>query len=426
MNLKRIAINTTFLLFIAKSFGLILNLITLIIVAKLLGPSEYGIYTIAFTYFLLVDLIGNAGLGTFAQRELSTRRRDKSDIIATSLAIAILIGFILFIIGSIIGYFIYSKENIDYSLLLVSSIIVITAILYGVPYHALVGLRLANKTMLSSIVKDTTVLIFSIILLKIGLGPYGALSALLIGYIFGSMIGIYYLIKKIGIGRVNKNVAKEAISFSTPIAINNAVSSSLSNIIVMVLGIYFSQYLVGNYGIMLRVFSIITLIYGTINLSMLTIYTYGIKRIAKLFERSFFISLSTILIILFYIGANAKALIFFFIGSKYAIAPYFVLIGSILLSFGIPSILISPIFFSLKRQKAILKINSISYIISIFVFFVLLPIIGIYSGIVSFLFVYNIVNNFTYFKTIGIKVNKKKIIRIYGIGFTFMLIFYIL
>ncbi|EQD35791.1 polysaccharide biosynthesis protein, partial [mine drainage metagenome] len=155
-----------------------------------LGPSVYGVYTLAIAVAGFFGSVGNFGIGTALNKFIAEYRRKKDDEninlhIANGLFILLIAGIALSIItvafSTYIAVFVFHNAS-DSFIVDIAAISILTTMLYGGTSSALVGYGNGRRV-------STAIISVSIVQGTVGIGlaltGFGALSPL-IGLILGS------------------------------------------------------------------------------------------------------------------------------------------------------------------------------------------------------------------------------------------------
>jgi O-antigen/teichoic acid export membrane protein len=151
----------------ANTFATGISAITLIILSRVLGPEQFGLFSVAFSLTLFLARFGDFGLNMAVQKYVSQLHERESErasgIIVAVAKLKALIGMLLFIVGIVFGKLISAKLfGIDEPLLIQISIAfsgVIIAYDFGLVLlqSALEFAKAALLPFLQSILKLTTV-----------------------------------------------------------------------------------------------------------------------------------------------------------------------------------------------------------------------------------------------------------------------------
>lgn len=376
------------------------TMITSLIIAKGLKPTEFGIYSLAFSLCSLVGMFGNLGVKQIALVKLpsayiSQDKEEALSILAYYFKLSLIIGILIMIIGYVIAPYLsqslYGRQDIgrlSRILFLMPPLI----ILYKLVGVILEGTR--NMTYLA-ITECSSTFIKSFILITLvsfGLGLTILIYGWLISAILSSILAIFVynqsgLVRK-GLPPIFEIVKKSYfindwhfLKFNLSMGISENIMNLNDNLPIILLGIFALPQEVGYFKLGYSVIGVLTLFFEPIARNLLVKLrqlqgSSDIKGVSEAFYRvSLYSGIISIilatLIIIFY-----HFLIYFFLRDYksslkiiYILAIYFCLIG-----FGVG---LSPILRALERLDIEIKINAIGVLIFLAVSILLMNNLGI-------------------------------------------------
>ena len=208
----RTAVRGGFYLFIGMFSSTILLAFTTIIVARLLGPENYGLYTLIMVIPNFLITVSDVGLSPSLTRfsaRLNTENKNSELVkliytgIITKIIITSIISIILITFAEQIGVIVINRSNIG-NLIKITSIYMIGQTMLNTINSILIGLDEMGKTSFLRNIESISRSIFSPILIYIGLNITGALIGTGIGFLISSLIGIIFLSKRLIF--LNKNI----------------------------------------------------------------------------------------------------------------------------------------------------------------------------------------------------------------------------
>ncbi|MEM3791519.1 MAG: oligosaccharide flippase family protein [Candidatus Micrarchaeaceae archaeon] len=382
-------------IYIANLINVAINLSAIVIISNILGPQKYATFILYFSFFSIIDIAGNFGLGSYISKKMGEGKGDEKTYGAT-LELGLMIGAITTLLGISLSYFvsqIYSEKGANMAYFMLASLITTPAILYGTAYHALIGAKKAKYASISSIIQDLAYLSLSVGLIN-ELGPASPIFGLLLSYIIGFAIEESALKMK-----PKKGDIKEAVNFSYPIAISNAMNA-LTNYSPLFLAFFVGSAQLGNYGLAIRGFSVIAVIYGSIKQILVpySAFKKGYERDQRAFAYSIALSVPLIL----FLGIFSKSLVNI-LTPRYHLTPQYLFLISIGTAIGVFGNIGSAFATGYGDTKAILKYTSISFFIQLALMLALTPYFNVYGTIVSLFFA----GSFTYSLLILRYLNRK-------------------
>ncbi len=275
-------------LYLGQALGVIVTVMTLILVTRLLGASNYGVYTFAFGFSALVDLVGNFGIGTYFGRNLARHlyRKDTGEIVhtlVTGYSLLIPISLFFTILGIAISPYVagvlFRSLGISPLTLMLASSIIFFSTFESTAVQALIGLTKGKLASFVGVFTDIVQLAASVLLILSGRGVDGAIAGMLIGYAAGAVIALCLILRVISrLGPISlklpsKSEIRHALTFVVPMSLNNVLNLSMANFAVIYLSLFVSKVTLGNYGAALKGLAFIAVFYSTASTALLPLFT---------------------------------------------------------------------------------------------------------------------------------------------------------
>ncbi len=239
----------------------IISTFTVIWMARVLGPTAYGLYTIALLPISIALLFQDLGMNTALMRFCSLYRHEGRNtelktVVLTgllfSIATSLVISAALYIFAGPISSTFLKRPEVT-PLVQASALAVlggggllttIQAVLVG---YEMMGLRSFTQ-IFWSIMRT----VFTVALLLIGLGAYGALLAYTASQLVAGLVGalLVFIFIKFGKGKTRPSwtVLKEFLRYGLPVSMGSLLGGILSQLFNSLMVIYAATDLIGNYG----------------------------------------------------------------------------------------------------------------------------------------------------------------------------------
>lgn len=425
---KNLLINTI-IIFFGKVCTQMLSIIVLPLITVKLTTEEYGMYDLIMSYgvFLTAFMGINVENGIFRFLVDAREREEEKSVIISSGFFSIICTFMLF---SFLYWGIYLLKNFNNAIYIY--IYAISSLFISLCLQITRGFG-DNKTYaLGSIVVGVVNLLLIYCLVFLGnSGIFGLLLAAIFSNILG---GIYIIVSKkiykyLLIDKIVKDKIKELIVYSFPLVSNN-VSSWIMNVSdKILLSIFIGNSATGIYAVSTKFPILLSHMYGVFNLS----WTESASITVKEYDRDDFFS-STIDKIFSFCTAicllilSGMYIIFkIMIDEKFFDAYKFVPILVLASIFEIYCGLLGSIYISMKKSKNIAYTTIISAIINIVINLVLIKKFHIYAACFSTVIAYMFLAFYRYNeirKSINIRIDYKKYIKIILLYISIVLIFY--
>jgi O-antigen/teichoic acid export membrane protein len=435
---------------VGRVIGLLISIITIVIVARLLGPSNYGVYTLAFAFFLFIGSTNNFGFGMYLTKHLSeyVEKNDKRSFgkaLVSGYFLVTLIGILLTLLGISMSGFASSllqASGANYSDFILASCTLLFFMLYGISDYALIGLGKNTVAVVLENTENVVMLVASVALIELNYGPLGALAGMLISYIFAAAIGtflVFRFAKKWMRRRFEMPNAEElrgALGFSLPVAVNNFLGNGIASFATLFLGFFVSAYEVGNYGVANRASSVFALIYSTAAVTLLPTLTIARTRKNKRSEMSKFeaiynkVLLYSIIItvpIIAYFGVFSSAIIYLLVSREFGSAPLYLAIMALGIIINLAGTYVTSLFIALNKTRQLIIYSLISTLAQFIFLVVLVPTQHVIGAIIAIFLVGGIVDSYLFLKgarsVLGVKTKYRKLLLAFASNIALALIF---
>jgi O-antigen/teichoic acid export membrane protein len=243
----------------------VISAVGTVIIAILLGPDNYGLYSIALTAPTLIVLFRDWGVNfavvRYTAQNMAENKADHvRSIFMTGLIFEIAMGVTLSIIGFLLSDFVavtILHRPVVTSLIQISSVYVLAGALVTAASAAFTGVERMhlNSVMIVSQSLIKTALIIALVLL--GLGTYGAVTGFAVSSLLAGLIGVLFMFtiyrklpssegSKLELG---KNV-RTMLRYGLPLSISGILTGFLLQYYSFLLYIYvLDDAIIGNYAI---------------------------------------------------------------------------------------------------------------------------------------------------------------------------------
>lgn len=396
-------------LYVGQALGAFITVMTLVIVTRLLFPAGYGVYTFAFGFMALVDCVGNFGIGTYFGRNLAKYTYEKAhkkvlNTLATGYTILLPITAFLTIIGIAISPYVanvlFASLRISPLTLMLAASIIFFSTTESTAVQALIGFKKGKLASLVGVTVDIIQLAASVALILSGYGVNGAISGMLIGYIFGAILSfllIWRIVSKegpIALSRPSSGEVRTALSFVVPMSLNNVLNFSMVNFTVLYMSIYVGIVAIGNYGAAIKGLNFIAIFYSTMSTALLPLFTTaGVSKKADkvddAYNKLLIYSLMITLPFIVYVAVLAKPGAYLLLGGDFSMTGIYLS----LIAFGVLidtfQYYLSNLLISKGFTTPLVKALLISTILQLSAVLILVPIkgIGVYGAIAAIFFI---------------------------------------
>ncbi|UAL47156.1 flippase [Sutcliffiella horikoshii] len=166
-----------------KVFTMAIGILVMALVARYLGPENYGIYNYALAFVTLFTALSTLGLETLSVKIIVQQEEEEGTILFTSLLLRVLGGFFLTLLTSIVIRFVAPNETLVHLLVLVMSFTMIFKSLEVIEYW----IQAYQKSKISSLIRMGAY-VFSAILKVVFVVLEGSLVHLALIYMSDTLI----------------------------------------------------------------------------------------------------------------------------------------------------------------------------------------------------------------------------------------------
>lgn len=383
---------------IGNIVGSLAVLLLLIILARLLSPSDFGIYAIAIAFYNL--LAGHFVFGTAMRKKIPSISNDKgkvADIISNgyviSLIIALAVAIAAILFSGFIAISIYHNPAMTGSLRLASFLVFFYA-LFNLTLATLIALDKAKEGTIIYLLYSFIQLIAGVGLVLMNYGIFGAIAGMGMGLLIASAVGIYWISRHIKgrFTRPNIGTIRRLVDFSAPVLASNVAQQGPPNLAILLLGVYTTTIIVGNYNAAYRFGNFVTVILVSISFVLLPAFSKAFSdknlsaKIGRIYNSSIYYTLLLLLPVLVYVVSVSHPLLYLLFSSKYTMAPFYFAVIALGSTLGIISVYASNLQVGYGDTKKFMYYQLIAVAVQIALLLALTPLFGA-NGVLLALFV---------------------------------------
>ena len=424
-------------IFTGNTLSTIILGIASIIIARLLGPNDYGLYSVVFIIPSLMMIFVNPGITSAIIKFLAQFRYEKkydelSDIIRIGvlfeLFMSLAIFSITFLLARELAVFLLKRGSTTF-LVRIASFVILGQALFAVSNSVFIGLDRMENSAIISIIQALVKSILGPLLIVIGLGVFGVIIGHMTSYAIAGLIGGILVLKLYrGINKSNNKrfflVLKMMILYGIPLYGSTLLISISGQYSSIILAWFASNTEIGNYSVATKFASLIGLLTTPIATALFPAFSkLSIKTDNEEIKKFVWYSLKYILLLLvpsaMLVITTSKELISILFGSKYILAPIYLVIFSLIFFYSGFNVVLRNFFNGIGRTDISFRATLVNVTILVPLVFILtqrysvigLIISTIISGItsVSYLFKTAIANY-------NLKINACEILKIYSIA----------
>ncbi|MFN4046128.1 MAG: oligosaccharide flippase family protein [Acidilobaceae archaeon] len=378
------------LLTLGSIISLLLASIGSIVIARTLGPENYGLISIAMAIPTLLMALSDLGFGTALTRYSSIIDPKRDTYVYTGLAFKIIIAIMasatLIILAPQMAALLGRPEVEGYLRLL--SAFVLMGVVGSTVSSIALGLGLYVFSSLSQIALTAIRIIVAVTLVLAGFGVWGALMGHVVAWSLIAVAGLLVILKVIGgFSRPSLEALKELLSYSLPLYLPALIGIPLGQLYYMLMVRVSTNWEIGNLGVANNIMTPVGAVGGAITLTLISSLPTILSRPQDLRDATREGALYTSLIMPALAGGVivvSQPLIITLYGSEYSMSPVYASItalGIFLAPLG--SYVIGPYMASIGATRTLMRIEVLGALISLPTYIILILNMGIIGYIIA-------------------------------------------
>ncbi len=390
-------------------------LVLLIFLARVLQPTNFGLYSIAISFAGILNIAQTFGISTAYRKMLpgiiKSKKAKVTQILSAGYAIALPLGVIIAIAGmlasGLIAKYIYSNPTLMLALL-IAAFSEFISVLFNLTQGVLVGLGKVKEATIANAVYSVMYLVGSVGLVLAGYGVVGAVSGMVIGLAVGSMVGVLYMFKAVGFGipKPKGEDIRDVGAFSAPIVASHMATQSALNLAVLLLGVVAITSIVGNYGAAYKLARFVDLTITATTFILLGIFSGALSRksiagrIGSIYNKSIYYTALFLFPLVAYGMASATPLIRLLFSSSYSSAALYFVIMIAGMAVGLIGLYAGTLIISSGDTKKFMKYQLAATAIQIILLFMLTPYFKAMGALVALFVITPIILDVMYIKAL--------------------------
>ena len=392
-SIAKTAVKGGLYVFTGNFLSTVVLVIASITIARMLGPSGYGLYSVAlipYSFMLLFTDFGvNQALVRFSAKLKSEGKEEDIQVIVRiglffEVLTSILVFLITFMLADFLATYLLNRPDSG-SLVRLSSLTIVGSILVSTSNSILIGTDKMNKSALISLIQATFKALLAPILILAGFSVAGAVMGHTLSYLIAGAVGVVSILRFSSSSKQSSNInfsssLSSMIKYGIPLYVSTFIAGLLARYQSIVLTWFSSNVEIGNY-------YIATMFSTAVNLLTFPISAVLFPAFSKidpknehhdlnfLFDNSLKYTLLLVFPASMFIAFNSRALVMFFFGSSYTLAPFYATLYSVTFFFTGFSLVIMSFFNGIGRTDVSLKVTLVQ-----------LPIIFLITPIFTLLF----------------------------------------
>lgn len=398
----------SFFLFLGNTSSTIIMALTSILIARLLGPENYGLYALAMiapSFLITLSDIGISPALTRFSARFHSEGKDrkvagliKAGIISKSV-FSLLLSLVLLLLSQSIATLVLKRPSLGL-LIRFTSLYLFGQAIFITLNSIFIGLDKTENSALLMNIQAITKAVSSPLLIILGMGAIGAILGAGLGFLLAAGTGIAVLFLHICPSLYSRNHGENVdffqglrlmVPYGMPLYLSTLVFSLLTLYQRFILAQFVSNVEIGNYTIAMNFSVLVTLLAYPIATSLFPAFSkLSIKKNRNMMEKMFKLSVKyTSLLVIpasFAVAVLSKEVVYTLYGSQYQLAPsYLVLYVLSFLCTGLGMLVVGNFFNGQGDTKTTLRISLANLGLSVPLAFTMTFLYGVPGLIISFL-----------------------------------------
>jgi O-antigen/teichoic acid export membrane protein len=406
IKLARTSAKGGFNLFWGVATSSLISALGVILVARILSPSEYGLVAIALIAPSLIQIIRDLGIDQAtikytSQYNQENKQANIKNILAAEIAFELLLGSALSVVSYLLSGFlatnIFNRPEIT-SLIQMASFTIFGHALLKAAQSAFTGYEKMEYHSTILIIQSALKAGLMILLVLLGLGAYGAVVGHTIAYLIAGLISIIllYIIVYKNLRKENHKLEffvtiKKMLKYGLPISGSMILTGFLAQFYSFLIAIYLSDQIVGNYQAAINFSVIVTFFVTPVTTTLFPVFSKVNPEKEPETLRSVFrfsVKYASLLVVpaTFMLMALSKPAVYTLFGTKYEYTPLYLalyIVFYLYTAFGHLSA--GNILKGQGKTQLHLKITLIKSLIGVILSLTLIPTFGIFGFLAAHL-----------------------------------------
>ncbi|MBI2019007.1 flippase [Candidatus Daviesbacteria bacterium] len=236
-------------LFTAQLLTRIISFFYTIYLARILGVSEFGLLTVALAYFSIISSVSDLGFNRFLIREIARGKIKIQELIWNIAMLRLTLTSVLFAVFSIFLY-ILDPDKMRVSLILLATLAILPQSIALTFDAVFVGLRKLQFSAISLLLSGLATVAIGIFLVSRGLGPTGAINAIIFGQLVYVLVLFFFFLKHEGVTlqSIKLPILKQTITGSLPYGLLGIMGLLYFKVDAIILSYFRGSFETGIYG----------------------------------------------------------------------------------------------------------------------------------------------------------------------------------
>jgi len=399
----------SFHLFLGNAFSTVIMAVGTVIFVRLMTPEDYGLYSVALTPSLMINLFRDWGTGSAATKYIAQYRvtndvQNLKRVLYAGFIFQIVTGTVLsvlsFLTADFVAFYVFHRPELQI-LVSVVSITIFANSLLGVCQSSFVGFEKMKLNSTTLLVQATAKSIATPLLVYFGFGALGAALGYTFSFLVGGIAGLIMLyslvfVRNLRSAGITKSeilaTLRTMLHYGVPLSVSNILQGFVGPFYGFIMAFYCSNLMIGNYQSAIQFAVILTFLTGPILTVLFPVFAKVDSDSEHDLLRTVFPS-SIKYTAIFLVPATmammvlSKPMISTLFGEKWLYAPFFLsltVVGHLFCIFGSLS---NVVFLAgVGETRLLLKLGLLALLVGVPLALLLIPLYGIVGVILGNIF----------------------------------------
>ncbi|OGE64220.1 hypothetical protein A3J13_00645 [Candidatus Daviesbacteria bacterium RIFCSPLOWO2_02_FULL_36_8] len=275
----------------AQILSRIIGFFYTIFLARNLGVSDYGLFSVGLAYFSIISSFSDFGFNRYLIKEASQKENTKWELLWNLMALRLTLICIFFGIFSVLLY-LFDGNRLRVSVILLASLAVLPQTI-AITFDGLfIALRKLQFSAIALITSSLGTVLLGFFMISKGFGVIGAVNALILGQFLFVLTFVYLLYRKLGFksSQIGILVIKKALVGSLPYGLLGILGLLYFRIDTVLLSYLRGNFETGIYGAAYKFFEAITFIPAALSTALFPVlaklHDVNQEQVIKLYFKS--------------------------------------------------------------------------------------------------------------------------------------------
>lgn len=407
IKLARISTKGGFNLFWGVAASSIISALGVILVARILSPSEYGLFYIALIAPNLIHVVRDLGIDQAAikytaQYHHQNKPQQIKNILAATTLFELLLGvslsLLLFFLSGFLAVSIFNRPELT-PLIQLASVSILGGALFKTSRSAFTGYEKMEYHSASLILQSILKAALMVLLVLLGFGVYGAIIGHAIAFLATGIISIILLYVTIYRKLDNNNdsnleffaTTKNMLKYGLPLSLASILTSFLPQFFGFLAAIYLSDQIIGNYQAAINFSVLVTFVVTPVTTALFPVFSKlnpqkELQTLGNIFRHS--VKYASLLVVpaTFMIIALSQPAVSTLFGTEYQYTPLFLSLYVLFyLKTAFGQLSTANLLKGQENTRLLLKLNIVTFTLGLVMSLALIPIFGIPGLIAAYI-----------------------------------------